>query len=139
MNRASKIQRAHLERVAIVYVRQSSLAQVYGHPESTARQYALADDATRLGWEASRIVVIDADLGISGRTASARAGFRELVGRVCVCVGEVGAIFGLEVSRLAEGRRICSRCSSSAAWATRRSSAATGPSDLRRFTDAFFW
>ena len=99
MNRASKIQRAHLERLAIVYVRQSSLAQVYGHTESTARQYALADDATRLGWEASRIVIIDADLGISGRTASARAGFRELVGRVCV--GEVGAIFGLEVSRLA--------------------------------------
>jgi DNA invertase Pin-like site-specific DNA recombinase len=99
MNGASKIQRAHLERSAIVYVRQSSLAQVYGHTESTARQYALADEATRLGWEASRIVVIDADLGISGRTASARAGFRELVGRVCV--GEVGAIFGLEVSRLA--------------------------------------
>jgi DNA invertase Pin-like site-specific DNA recombinase len=99
MNSAGKIQRVHLERVAIVYVRQSSLAQVYGHTESTARQYALADDATRLGWEASRIVVIDADLGVSGRTASARAGFRELVGRVCV--GEVGAIFGLEVSRLA--------------------------------------
>ena len=99
MNSVSKIQRAHLERLAIVYVRQSSLAQVYGHTESTARQYALADEATRLGWETSRIVVIDADLGISGRTASARAGFRELVGRVCV--GEVGAIFGLEVSRLA--------------------------------------
>jgi DNA invertase Pin-like site-specific DNA recombinase len=113
MNSASKIQRAHLERLAIVYVRQSSLAQVYGHTESTARQYALADDATRLGWEASRIVVIDADLGISGRTASARAGFRELVGRVCV--GEVGAIFGLEVSRLARSsadlQRLLELCS----------------------------
>jgi len=113
MNSASKIQRAHLERLAIVYVRQSSLAQVYGHTESTARQYALADEATRLGWEASRIVVIDADLGISGRTASARAGFRELVGRVCV--GEVGAIFGLEVSRLARSsadlQRLLELCS----------------------------
>lgn len=113
MNGASKIQRAHLERLAIVYVRQSSLAQVYGHTESTARQYALADEATRLGWEASRIVVIDADLGISGRTASARAGFRELVGRVCV--GEVGAIFGLEVSRLARSsadlQRLLELCS----------------------------
>jgi DNA invertase Pin-like site-specific DNA recombinase len=113
MNSASKIQRAHLDRLAIVYVRQSSLAQVYGHTESTARQYALADDATRLGWEASRIVVIDADLGISGRTASARAGFRELVGRVCV--GEVGAIFGLEVSRLARSsadlQRLLELCS----------------------------
>ena len=99
MNGASKIRSAHRERLAIIYVRQSTLAQVYGHTESTARQYALADEATRLGWEASRIVVIDADLGVSGRTASARAGFRELVGRVCV--GEVGAILGLEVSRLA--------------------------------------
>jgi DNA invertase Pin-like site-specific DNA recombinase len=113
MNSASKIQRAHLERSAIVYVRQSSLAQVYGHTESTARQYALADEATRLGWAASRIVVIDADLGISGRTASVRAGFRELVGRVCV--GEVGAIFGLEVSRLARSsadlQRLLELCS----------------------------
>jgi DNA invertase Pin-like site-specific DNA recombinase len=99
MNGASKIRSEHRERLAIIYVRQSTLAQVYGHTESTARQYALADEATRLGWEASRIVVIDADLGVSGRTASARAGFRELVGRVCV--GEVGAILGLEVSRLA--------------------------------------
>jgi DNA invertase Pin-like site-specific DNA recombinase len=113
MNSANKIQRAHVERLAIVYVRQSSLAQVYGHTESTARQYALADEATRLGWEASRIVVIDADLGISGRTASARMGFRELVGRVCV--GEVGAIFGLEVSRLARSsadlQRLLELCS----------------------------
>src|SRR5690349_14157161 len=99
MNGASKMQSAHLERLAIIYVRQSTLAQGYRHTESTARQYALADEATRLGWEAPRIVVIAGDLGVSGRTASARAGFGELVGRVCV--GEVGAIFGLEVSRLA--------------------------------------
>ena len=72
MNGASKIRSAHRERLAIIYVRQSTLAQVYGHTESTARQYALADEATRLGWEASRIVVIDADLRVSGRTASAR-------------------------------------------------------------------
>jgi DNA invertase Pin-like site-specific DNA recombinase len=113
MNGASKIRSAHRERLAIVYVRQSTLAQVYGHTESTARQYALADEATRLGWEASRIVVIDADLGVSGRTAAARAGFRELVGRVCV--GEVGAIFGLEVSRLARSsadlQRLLELCS----------------------------
>jgi DNA invertase Pin-like site-specific DNA recombinase len=99
MTGASKIRRTHLERMAFVYVRQSGLAQVRHHTESTARQYGLAGEATRLGWEASRIVVIDEDLGISGRTASARAGYRELVGRVCL--GEVGAILGLEVSRLA--------------------------------------
>jgi len=94
-----KITAAHLERLAVVYVRQSSIAQVREHRESTARQYALTEEAARLGWPASQIAVIDADLGISGRTASARSGFKELVGKVCV--GEVGAIFGLEVSRLA--------------------------------------
>ena len=95
----SKITATHLERLAVVYVRQSTIAQVREHTESTARQYALAEEAARLGWSAARISVIDADLGVSGRTASARSGFKELVGRVCV--GEMGAILGLEVSRLA--------------------------------------
>ena len=99
MTAAGKITAAHLIRKAVVYVRQSSIAQVREHTESTARQYALAEEAAGLGWSAARITVIDADLGVSGRTASARSGFKELVGRVCV--GEVGAILGLEVSRLA--------------------------------------
>jgi DNA invertase Pin-like site-specific DNA recombinase len=64
----------------VVYVRQSSIAQVREHTESTARQYALAQEAARLRWSAAQISVIDADLGVSGRTASARAGFKELVG-----------------------------------------------------------
>ena len=99
MTAAAKITAAHLERTAVVYVRQSSIAQVRDHRESTARQYAQVEEAARLGWDGSRISVIDADLGLSGRTASARSGFKELVGRVCV--GEVGAILGLEISRLA--------------------------------------
>ena len=99
MTAAGKITAAHLERSAVVYVRQSTIAQVREHTESTARQYALAQEAARLGWSAARISILDADLGVSGRTASARSGFKELVGRVCV--GEVGAILGLEVSRLA--------------------------------------
>ena len=86
-------------RLAVIYVRQSTLAQVRFHRESTERQYALADEAARLGWERDRIVVVDQDLGLSGRDAQKREGFEELVGRVCC--GEVGAIFGLEVSRLA--------------------------------------
>jgi DNA invertase Pin-like site-specific DNA recombinase len=89
----------HLERLAIVYVRQSTLMQVREHGESTARQYALAEEAARLGWPASAIVIIDADLGLSGRSASGRTGFKELVSRVCL--GEVGAILGLEISRFA--------------------------------------
>jgi DNA invertase Pin-like site-specific DNA recombinase len=93
------ITRRHLDRLAIVYVRQSTLTQVREHAESTARQYALAEEAARLGWNASAVVTIDTDLGLSGRTASGRSGFKEVISRVCV--GEVGAIFGLEISRLA--------------------------------------
>jgi DNA invertase Pin-like site-specific DNA recombinase len=95
----AKVAGAHRQRLAVVYVRQSTLAQVRENTQSTERQYALAEEAERLGWERSRVVVIDCDLGVSGRSANGRAGFNELVGRVCV--GEVGAIFGLEVSRLA--------------------------------------
>ena len=99
MDTQCKITRQHLDRLAIVYVRQSSLAQVRGNQESTARQYGLADDAKRLGWDPGKVLVIDADLGVSGRSATGRLGFQDLVHRVCL--GEVGAIFGLEISRLA--------------------------------------
>ncbi len=77
------------------------------HTESTARQYALADEAVRLGWTRRQVEVIDSDLGISGRTADGRPGFKELVGRVCL--GEIGAIFGLEISRLARSTADLSR------------------------------
>ncbi len=113
MGPAAKITGAHLERLAVVYVRQSTLAQVRDHGESTQRQYALSGDAERLGWPAERVLVIDADLGLSGRGGSAREGFKELVGRVCC--GEVGAVFGLEVSRLARSsadlQRLLELCS----------------------------
>lgn len=112
MTIASKITTAHRQRLAVVYIRQSTMAQVRENTESTARQYALVDEAARLGWDSSSIVVIDSDLGTSGRSAS-RVGFKELVGRVCI--GEVGAIFGLEVSRLARSsadlQRLLELCS----------------------------
>jgi DNA invertase Pin-like site-specific DNA recombinase len=95
----TKIRTAHLARAALIYVRQSTVAQVRNNTESTARQYGLAAEAAGLGWPDPAIEVIDADLGISGRSAANREGFKELMGRVCL--GEVGAIFGLEVSRLA--------------------------------------
>ena len=94
-----KITSTHLERLAVVYLRQSTPAQVRVNVRSTERQYAIAGEAARLGWEAERIVVIDGDLGVSGRDAHARESYKQLVARVCL--GEVGAIFGLEVSRLA--------------------------------------
>jgi DNA invertase Pin-like site-specific DNA recombinase len=96
-----KISGSHLERLALVYLRQSSPRQVRENIRSTERQYALAEEAAGLGWESERIVVIDGDLGISGRFSDtqAREGYKQLVARVCL--GEVGAIFGLEVARLA--------------------------------------
>jgi len=102
-----KIGRRHLDRVAVVYVRQSTLAQVREHTESTARQYALAEQAVALGWDPRDVAVIDADLGVSGRSTEGRDGFRGLVSRVCL--GEVGAIFGLEISRLARSSADLSR------------------------------
>src|SRR3954453_23904700 len=99
MNGEAKISGIHRDRLAALYLRQSSMAQVREHTESTTRQYGLAEEAVRLGWARTDVVVIDTDLGVSGRWGVARAGFTELVRRVCS--GEVGAIFGIEISRLA--------------------------------------
>jgi DNA invertase Pin-like site-specific DNA recombinase len=83
----------------MLYVRQSTLHQVLENRESTARQYALRERAIALGWEASRIVVIDSDLGQSGASSADREGFQRLVAEVGL--GHVGLVMGLEVSRLA--------------------------------------
>jgi DNA invertase Pin-like site-specific DNA recombinase len=99
MNLDTKITGAHRARLAVIYLRQSSMAQVREHTESTTRQYGLAEEAVRLGWARRDVLVIDTDLGVSGRFGVARAGFTELVSRVCC--GQVGAIFGIEISRLA--------------------------------------
>jgi DNA invertase Pin-like site-specific DNA recombinase len=107
MRGEQKITASHLGRAAMIYLRQSTLMQVREHGESTARQYGLAGEAARLGWPAGRVEVIDCDLGLSGRTATHREGFRELLGRVCA--GEAGAIFGLEISRLARSNADLSR------------------------------
>jgi len=133
MRGAEKITADHRERIAIVYIRQSSLAQVRDNTESTARQYALADEAARLGWARQQVEVIDADLGLSGRSADRRPGFKELVGRVCV--GEVGAIFGLEVSRLARSSADLSRLLELARLTDTLVIDADGIYDLANFND----
>src|ERR1700737_62432 len=99
MNGSGKITSAPRDRLAVAYLRQSSMAQVREHAESTMRQYGLAEEAVRLGWARPDVLVIDTDLGVSGRWGVAREGFTELVRRVCC--GEGGAIFGIEISRLA--------------------------------------
>jgi DNA invertase Pin-like site-specific DNA recombinase len=90
-----KVTARHLSRQAMLYVRQSTLHQVLENTESTARQYALRERAVALGWEASRIVVIDSDLGQSGASAADREGFQRLVAEVGL--GHVGLVMGLEV------------------------------------------
>ncbi len=94
-----KIQALHLKRRAYVYVRQSTATQVFANTESTARQYALVERARALGWPEDAVDVIDEDLGRSGATADDRNGFRRLA--EAVAHGRAGAIFTLEVSRLA--------------------------------------
>jgi len=98
-HRSDKITDEHLARMAIVYVRQSTQHQVLEHRESTARQYALADRATALGWPATAVEVIDEDQGHSGSSAEGRSGFQRLLAEVSS--DRVGLILGLEMSRLA--------------------------------------
>jgi DNA invertase Pin-like site-specific DNA recombinase len=99
MSDNSKVTAAHLRRCALVYVRQSTTAQVEYNRESTERQYRLAERAAELGWKHEQIKVIDQDLGISGSGLSERAGFTQMTAEVAL--GHVGIVLGLEVSRLA--------------------------------------
>lgn len=100
---ASKIQPDHLDRLAQVYVRQSTMIQVHENTASTARQYDLAGRARDLGWLPERIQVIDQDQGHSGTSTVGRDGFQHLVAQVGL--GRTGAVLSLEASRLA---RSCS-------------------------------
>jgi DNA invertase Pin-like site-specific DNA recombinase len=96
---SNKIQPWHLDRLAIVYVRQSTPHQVAENRESADRQYALVHRAAELGWPADRVLVIDEDQGQSGATSEGRLGFQRLLAEVGL--DHVGLILGLEMSRLA--------------------------------------
>ena len=94
-----KVTSTHLKRNAYLYIRQSTIRQVFENTESTQRQYALQRNAIALGWPQERIIVIDSDLGQSGASAVDREGFQRLVAEVGM--GRAGIVLGLEVSRLA--------------------------------------
>src|SRR5690349_5244007 len=100
---SSKVAHRHLDRQAIVYIRQSTLQQVEHNRESTAVQYALVERACHLGWPRPNITVIDDDLGLSGASMAGRPGFQRLVAEVGL--GHVGLVLGFEVSRLARSCR----------------------------------
>jgi DNA invertase Pin-like site-specific DNA recombinase len=95
----SKINRVHLGRDAIVYIRQSSPHQVRKNKESGKRQYALVERARSLGWPASAVKTVDEDQGSSGSTSAHREGFKNLMAEIGA--GQVGIVFALEASRLA--------------------------------------
>jgi DNA invertase Pin-like site-specific DNA recombinase len=95
----SKVTVSHLRRPAVIYVRQSTLAQVERNTESTMRQYDLVSRAQALGWPRSAVRVIDEDLGVSGASAAGRSGFAQLAAEVGL--GQVGLVLSLECSRLA--------------------------------------
>jgi DNA invertase Pin-like site-specific DNA recombinase len=96
-----KIKPEHLERGAIVYVRQSTMGQAAEHTESQRRQYALAESARAIGF--ASVSTIDDDLGRSGSGLVERPGFQKLV--AAVCGGSIGAVFCIEASRLARNGR----------------------------------
>jgi DNA invertase Pin-like site-specific DNA recombinase len=98
-----KIAPFHLQRLAVVYVRQSTAQQVLRHEESTRLQYGLVDRARQLGWPEERIVVIDDDLGHSAAEGEHRAGFKRLVSEVSL--DHVGMVLGVEISRLARSSK----------------------------------
>src|ERR1700689_5516968 len=89
----SKIRDAHLNRLAMVYVRQSSPQQVLENRESRERQYALAQFPQHLGWSPERIVIIDEDQGQSGKTADKRSGFQPRMTEVSL--NHVGMVLAL--------------------------------------------
>src|SRR6267378_3249426 len=95
----SKITEQHQSKPAYIYLRQSTPAQVLHHQESTERQYALRQKALELGWSEAAVRTLDRDLGISGAQTTGRTDFKTLVADVSM--GQVGAVFALEVSRLA--------------------------------------
>src|SRR5215471_11679083 len=98
----AEITAAQHSRKAAIYIRQSTLTQVAENLESQRRQYGLVERAAELGWRRSDILVIDDDLGASGSGIS-RTGFDRLVAEVGL--GHIGAVFAIEVSRLARNNR----------------------------------
>lgn len=100
---SDKIGARHLERLAVVYVRQSTPQQVLNHQESTQLQYGLVRRAMAFGWSEARVLVIDDDLGQSGATDEGRQGFQRLVAEVGL--DHVGLVLGVDMSRLARSSK----------------------------------
>lgn len=133
MNGEHKIGQRHRGRLALIYLRQSTAAQVREHTESTLRQYALADAAVALGWDRSQVLVLDGDLGQSGRSTRQRRDFKEVVAKVCQ--GEAGLVLVLEASRLSRNSADFQRLLEFCQVTDTLIADADGVYDLRDFND----
>lgn len=98
MSTSERVAEHHLNRTAIIYIRQSSPHQVLTNQESLRLQYALRQRAESLGWRSEAIEIIDTDLGLSGAEIQHREGFKDLLARLSL--GQVGIILSSEVTRL---------------------------------------
>jgi DNA invertase Pin-like site-specific DNA recombinase len=133
VNGEHKITQSHRNRLALVYLRQSTAAQVREHSESTMRQYALADAAAALGWDRSQVLVLDGDLGQSGRSTQGRRDFKEVVSKVCQ--GQAGLVLVLEASRLSRNSADFQRLLEFCQVTDTLIADADGVYDLRDFND----
>lgn len=98
MSTSELVTSLHLQKKAVIYIRQSTPHQQISNQESLRLQYALQERAQRLGWHAEDVEIIDADLGLTGASAQHRTGFQELVAKVTL--GQVGIILSVDVTRL---------------------------------------
>ncbi len=98
MSRSELVTQEHLQKKALIYIRQSTPHQQISNQESLRLQYALQERAQSLGWQAQDVEIIDADLGLTGASAQHRTGFQELVAKVTL--GQVGIILSVDVTRL---------------------------------------
>src|SRR5260370_21177781 len=98
MTENTKVKSPHLQRTALVYVRQSTVSQVEHNRESTDRQYGLVERAVELGWRREQVCVIDEDLGLSGSCTALPSGFARMTSQVALV--HAGIVLGLEVARL---------------------------------------
>src|SRR5713226_33854 len=98
MSRSELVTQEHLQKKALIYIRQSTPHQQISNQESLRLQYALQERAQSLGWHAEDVEIIDADLGLTGASAQHRTGFQELVAKVTL--GQVGIILSVDVTRL---------------------------------------
>jgi len=98
MTSSELVQPQHLERKAVIYIRQSSPHQVLTNLESGRMQRAMSEHARRLGWSEESIELVEVDTGTTGKTATGRDGYRDLLSEVAV--GNVGIVLSYESARL---------------------------------------